>query len=312
MKQRDNYVDVAKGLCMLLIICIHTEVFVVIGMPLTFIAVPMFFFMSGFYDRSERQWSQWVIKSARTLLLPAFIWCVIGVLYKNLLSCLKSGDVDLVFDIYSPCHYNGPTWFLLSLFCTKVIFGCIIRLRVNKYLLLVLCFGVGYLGSAYQMLLNIDEALAAVPLYYCGKLIYPKLKELLTNKGIALVGFVALLLFIFTPYYYNIGPSNPLYNLYYLLSIAGAFCVFLFILKVSYLLRSVKCLQAFGEKTLGIMLSHSLMCHTAAVVLNRIFEKGSTQWIICFLFVYVAIVVLSYYLTVIIEKYCPVLLGKTR
>ena len=43
MNQRVLYVDVAKGLCMLLIICIHTEVFSVIGMRFTFIAVPMFF-----------------------------------------------------------------------------------------------------------------------------------------------------------------------------------------------------------------------------------------------------------------------------
>ena len=42
MNNRDTYIDIAKGLCMMLIICIHTEVFGVIGMPLTFIAVPMF------------------------------------------------------------------------------------------------------------------------------------------------------------------------------------------------------------------------------------------------------------------------------
>ena len=59
MGQRDNFVDVAKGIGILLIVCIHTEVFVVIGMPLTFIAVPVFFFMSGFYDRSEKPISKW-------------------------------------------------------------------------------------------------------------------------------------------------------------------------------------------------------------------------------------------------------------
>lgn len=50
---RDDYVDVAKGICILLVVCIHTEVFGVIGMPFTYIAVPMFFFMSGFYDKSD-------------------------------------------------------------------------------------------------------------------------------------------------------------------------------------------------------------------------------------------------------------------
>ena len=35
MNNRDTYIDIAKGLCMMQIICIHTEVFGVIGMPLT-------------------------------------------------------------------------------------------------------------------------------------------------------------------------------------------------------------------------------------------------------------------------------------
>ena len=74
MKQRDVYVDVAKGLCMLLIICIHTEVFCVIGLRFTFIAVPMFFFMSGFYDRSERPMLDWLPRTAQRLVMPALIW----------------------------------------------------------------------------------------------------------------------------------------------------------------------------------------------------------------------------------------------
>ena len=52
------------------------------------------------------------------------------------------------------------------------------------------------------------------------------------------------------------------------------------------------------------------MCHTAAVVLNRVLEPGSTAWIACFLVAYVAIVFVAYWATVVIEKYVPVLLGK--
>jgi fucose 4-O-acetylase-like acetyltransferase len=50
---RDTYVDVAKGVLILLIVSIHAEVFSVIGTPFSFIAVPMFFFMSGFYDHKH-------------------------------------------------------------------------------------------------------------------------------------------------------------------------------------------------------------------------------------------------------------------
>ena len=58
IKNRDTYVDVAKGIGIMLIVSIHTEVFGVMGYHLSFIAVPVFFFMIGFYDRSDRNIGQ--------------------------------------------------------------------------------------------------------------------------------------------------------------------------------------------------------------------------------------------------------------
>ena len=81
---RDTYVDVAKGIGIMLIVTIHTEVFGVMGYLLSFLAVPVFFFMSGFYDRSERPFSQWFTKSLRTLILPAVIWVLIVTAYIKL------------------------------------------------------------------------------------------------------------------------------------------------------------------------------------------------------------------------------------
>ena len=225
MKERDTYVDVAKGICMLLIIYIHTEVFGVIGMPLTFIAVPMFFFMSGFNDRSEKPFAQWIEKSFKTLLIPAIVWCGIGFAYINLLSYVKSGSVAFAFDINAPCIGNGPAWFLLSLFYTRVIIGLLVRLRLPRYAVFAICLGLGYLGSEYQMPLNVDEALAAVPLYYLGKQFYPCMKKLVNQKT-AFLGLVTLMIFLFTPYYYNIGPRNPLFHPYYLLAMGGDNCIF--------------------------------------------------------------------------------------
>lgn len=122
MTERDLYVDVAKGICMLLIICIHTEVFQVIGMPLTFIAVPMFFFMSGFYDRSGKPFNSWFPKSLRTLILPAIVWCVVGKAYSECLTFVKDRQFSPVaFDWFNPCEGNGPAWFLFALIYAKII-----------------------------------------------------------------------------------------------------------------------------------------------------------------------------------------------
>ena len=53
-KQRDTYVDIAKGIAILLVVRIHTEVFAVLPAPYPIVAVPLFFFLSGFYDNTNK------------------------------------------------------------------------------------------------------------------------------------------------------------------------------------------------------------------------------------------------------------------
>ncbi len=96
MKERDRRVDVAKGIAILLIVAIHTEVFGKIGNPLAFIAVPVFFFMSGFYDRSERGWNVWLPKALKTLIFPAVVWVVLVTAYIQLLGYLKDGSGGVI------------------------------------------------------------------------------------------------------------------------------------------------------------------------------------------------------------------------
>lgn len=45
-------------------------------------------------------------------------------------------------------------------------------------------------------------------------------------------------------------------------------------------------------------------------IVGNVFVTGSLPLTVCFLMAYVGIVALAYWLTVVIEQYCPVLLGK--
>lgn len=142
---RDQCVYVAKGLCMLLVVCIHTEVFGVVGMPLTFIAVPMFFFLSGFYDHSERPFGTWLRKSATTLLLPGTLWLAIGLAYVALLSVAGHGSYAFANTLYEPFAGNGAVWFLFALFYAKVALGLLLRLKLPTWSLSAACIGGGVL-----------------------------------------------------------------------------------------------------------------------------------------------------------------------
>lgn len=135
MRQRDEYVDVAKGIAILLIVCIHTEVFGKIGNPLAFIAVPVFFFMSGFYDRTERGLKIWLPKSLKSLILPAFIWIVLATAYIQFLGFVKDKLWgELPFDCYHIAGNNGPAWFLFALLYAKTILWGLQKVRMPKWL----------------------------------------------------------------------------------------------------------------------------------------------------------------------------------
>lgn len=311
MKERDRFVDIAKGLGILLIVCIHTEVFDVIGMPLVFIAVPVFFFMSGFYDHSERAFRQWLPKLVRTLIVPAIIWVLIGTVYIKFLGYLKDRSWgENPFSLYDLSGGNGPAWFLFALFYAKMVLGSIEHLKLPKmiYCGAILC--IGYIGMYVNLPLFIDEGFLALPLYAAGKYIFPRVKVFFVNKWMLLAGIFAFVVYLLHWCSFVIVPERSHFEPGYFVSFVVILLVFFPYLWISQKLEKFKIFSSLGKRSLGIMLLHSPMCHTAAVILNRMFEKGSLMWILSFLLIYFIIVALSYWLTCFIERYCPIMLGK--
>lgn len=144
-----------------------------------------------------------------------------------------------------------------------------------------------------------------------GKLAYPYLRKITENKGLFVAGVIALCLYLWHLASFTIVPqSNGNFAPYYLVALGLMFLCFVPFLFISEKLQNQKKLASLGQHSLGIMLLHAPMCHTAAVILNRVFEPASLYWIVSFLIAYVGIVWISYLSTILIERYVPLLLGK--
>lgn len=162
-----------------------------------------------------------------------------------------------------------------------------------------------------NMPLLFDEGCAALPLYVTGKLAYPYLREIMENKGLLVAGIIALSLYLWHLVSFTIVPqSNGNFSPYYLAALGLMLLCFIPFLVISEKLQNQKWLVSLGQHSLGIMLLHAPMCHTTAVILNRVFEPASQYWIVSFLIAYVCIVFVSYWGTVLIERYIPIMLGK--
>lgn len=303
-RKRDTYVDVAKAIGILLIVSIHTEVFGEFGYPLSFIAVPVFFLMSGFYDRSERNIGQWSPKSLRTLILPAVIWILIATAYGKILGYAKDRSWgENPFSLYNMTGGNGPAWFLFALLYAKVLTWGMIKIKLPKFVLWGGSLLIGYVGMNINMPLLFDEGCAALPLYVTGKFVYPYLREIMENKKLFVASIIALCLYLWHLVSFTIVPqSNGNFTPYYLVALGLMLLCFVPFLFISEKLQDQKWLVSLGQHSLGIMLLHAPMCHTAAVILNRVFEPASLYWIVSFLIAYVCIVFVSYWGTVLIEE----------
>lgn len=172
MRERDKYVDVAKGIAILLIVAIHTEVFGKIGNPLAFIAVPVFFFMSGFYDRSEKGLKVWFPKTLKTLLLPAVVWVVLVTLYVQSLGFLKNRAWgEFPFDWYHAAGKNGPAWFLFALLYAKCILWGLRKTRLPKLIIGGGEFGYWIFGYECQYASVLESGMCSIAAL-CGRQVW--------------------------------------------------------------------------------------------------------------------------------------------
>lgn len=123
--------------------------------------------------------------------------------------------------------------------------------------------------------------------------------------------FTSIIYMWFFTFPYTLVEMTPgIKGLYYPLYLLMTFLSFVPLLWVSKRLENWKWMANYGTKTLGILVLHPLMLHTSAVILNRLFTPESIIWYVAFLSAFIVICILCYYVTLLIEHYCPILFGK--
>lgn len=122
VKIRIEWVDLLKGFAILWLIVYHMHVFDWMRSP-----VPVFFFLSGLFFSEGKSFGVFVIKKAKSLLIPLLFFFVLGVT-ASALKCLLQGEtysfpslwlfVTLIphdAEIANPLGV-GAIWFFVSLF----------------------------------------------------------------------------------------------------------------------------------------------------------------------------------------------------
>lgn len=201
MNNRLDYVDIAKGIGLILVICSHSDAFDLMWMMMD-MCIPIFFFCSGYTFKMKGTFKESMTKKLKKLLVPYLffnlvMFCVfchfslrelVGLIYSRY--CLYPLDVTPNVKFFTSGNY--PMWYLTSMTVSYFLFYFIVYYEKNKhaiillYGILVVCF----MKCPILLPWSIDTAPLTALLIYVGMKVR---KHELISMDLYQILFVALL-----------------------------------------------------------------------------------------------------------------------
>lgn len=297
-KERIEWVDVSKGIGIILVIISHCVYLGNFAHNWIFsFHMPLFFILSGIFFRKASM-LQVIKKKFQQLIIPYIVFCIIGLLITLLIPSLRHFTIkDIAREIYwgYPNSFSvSSIWFLICLFIVFVLFNAIILIYDKKKNIAVLLFATivifGFVLGRFPTFLAafpagrmpLDSDCACVALLFFGmgytfrhKIIH-LIGQLENNKlFIQLVASLCALLVTVVITITN-GTVN-LHGITYhneLLYIIGAIAGFVFIAFLSILAQNVEVIKSiliwFGRNSLNIMGTQAIAIRLYVLGVNSI------------------------------------------
>ena len=253
-KKRIKWIDLAKGVCIMLVVVTHVFFISGVGLPmdemLTCVRMPLYFILSGLFFKQYEGFGGFLVRKTNKLLVPFLFFFLVT----SVLACwiYYHGNALSIFWYDRKIILNGPIWFLLCLFDVNILFY-LIQLFANRFFqkhkvacVLTLSLMCGFLGlflgyKEIQLPFYIDTALSATPLFAFGWLLFRHtrfLKSAVDYKRdvLLLVICVPILWFLGANcrWVANVFPEGLMWTIY-LPSIAGPMIVLILAKMVGYL-----------------------------------------------------------------------------
>lgn len=224
-KQRIEFFDLAKGICILLVVWFHIDADSPRDVYINAIRMPLYFFLTGFFFKDYNSFRTFLTKKTNKLLIPfAFFYLTTAVLFPILahklmgISFLMGNDWRLLYAFLTYQRFpNVPLWFLWGLFILNIVFYGLRKIIKNLWLLGIVCYILYCLiGHTIVLPASINETFSGLIFFYFGYL--TKTKDLLQLLKCKSLVFSMFCLFIGLGFV-HIGKCNMLISP--LLSITG-------------------------------------------------------------------------------------------
>lgn len=269
MRERLNYIDIAKGFGIILVVLSHTEHSELMYYTSAFF-VPIFFFCSGYTShKKDISLGTCLRKQATKLLKPYIFFSILLLLYFHDFSFRAIAGIFYSRYCLYPfgtepdiCHFmiigNYPMWFLTCMAITYLLYDLIIYYPKYRYELIILYLMISTSTSYLPLLLpwSIDTAPLMSVIMFSGTMTRQHLTDVFKKRKthwLVIIPFVLYLLLL--PFCNDINISVRMYGYNIITYLLAAITGCIILIWLSGLLQGSivgKGLQQIGSHSLTI------------------------------------------------------------
>lgn len=273
-KPRIEYVDLMKGICIIMVVAIHCDVMPdnVIHHLLSAFRIPLYFFLSGLFFKEYGGFSDFAVRKINKLIIPSiffsFLFLILAIFVDRENLAPKNAALIMISG-------NRPIWFLRCLFFSNLLFFILHRFIRDKRVLFAACLAVGLAGCyASQVdiaasvspqvqhvirILRLFQPMTALPFFALGYTVKPYMTYDFPKSATVAVGCAALALlfltggYVYTSIYDNVYGSNPLF--FYAGGISGIVCIVI----LCRAIKRIPLLTYLGRYSIVILGTHFIV-----------------------------------------------------
>ena len=263
MKQRIGWIDISKGILIILVIIGHSHINTLLDYAINAFHMAGFFLLSGITFNGKRRFKDFVKRKINSLLLPYVVFSFILIAYQYVSHILLGTNFSLVSGVVSMLipisGREGTTvyhlWFLPCLFLAEIVIYWIVRAYRKKKVAGIGFASVGILfGVLAYSLTGIASIISVLPLAVGFMLVGFCSRSRLKNAKPLLLIASALFFIVFTICNYRFGAKSVdmssmtlgIWPLYFLCGLSGG----IFVVCLSQMIGNSKVLEAIGSKSL--------------------------------------------------------------
>lgn len=320
-KQRIDFIDLAKGLCIIQVVFVHIHGYFNIPYELDNVLcsfrMPLYFFLSGLFFKTYNNLLDFTLRKINKLLIPfLFFFLTTSILLPHILYILgysvrTSNAIgwQSLYSFITPERFpNEPIWFLLCLFITNIFFYSlhIVSKRIkypvffliaSSVIISILGYYLGYKNINLPM--YIDTAMTSLIFFCTGYIFYRHSKILYPNKSDK---YIFLLIIISFAYVYFVARHkvNYITNIYngasYFEIVSCGIVGTLFVILFSKCFKRIKFISYWGRYSIIILCTHNLIIQTLIPIIKK---TNLHNWYVIF-----ATLTITMFLYLIIIPFC--------